>query len=72
MSNDGRSGTPTPLRDFQGLYRKARAGELKQFTGIDDPYEAPLDPEVTLHTDRESVEQSALKVVRKLEELGWC
>jgi adenylylsulfate kinase-like enzyme len=53
------------------LYRKARAGELKQFTGIDDPYEAPLNPEVTLHTDRESVEECATKIVRKLEELGW-
>jgi adenylylsulfate kinase len=58
-------------RDVKGLYRKARAGELKQFTGIDDPYEAPLNPEVTLHTDRESVEECATKIVRKLEELGW-
>jgi len=58
-------------RDVKGLYRKARAGELKQFTGIDDPYEAPLNPEVTLDTSRESVEQGALKVIGKLEELGW-
>jgi hypothetical protein len=58
-------------RDVKGLYRKARAGELKQFTGIDDPYEAPLNPEVTLDTSQESVEQGALKVIGKLEELGW-
>jgi adenylylsulfate kinase len=58
-------------RDVKGLYRKARAGELKQFTGIDDPYEAPLNPEVTLDTSQESVEQGALKVIEKLEELGW-
>jgi adenylylsulfate kinase len=58
-------------RDVKGLYRKARAGEIKQFTGIDDPYEAPLNPEVTLHTDRESVDACAMKIVRKLEDLGW-
>jgi len=41
------------------------------FTGIDDPYEEPLNPEVTLHTDLETVEESAGKVIRKLDELGW-
>jgi adenylylsulfate kinase len=58
-------------RDPKGLYRKARAGEIKQFTGIDDPYEEPLDPEVTLYTDRESMDESTGKVIVKLEELGW-
>jgi adenylylsulfate kinase len=58
-------------RDTKGLYRKARLGEIKQFTGVDDPYEEPFDPEVTLFTDRETVEESTMKVIRKLEELGW-
>lgn len=58
-------------RDVKGLYRKARAGELKQFTGIDDPYEEPSDPEVTLFTDRETVEQSTQKVMAAIEKLGW-
>jgi adenylylsulfate kinase len=49
-------------RDVKGLYRKARSGELKYFTGIDDPYEPPLDPELVCHTDTEAVEQSAEKV----------
>ena len=58
-------------RDTKGLYRKARLGELKQFTGVDDPYEEPLNPEVVVSTDRETVEESAGKVIRKLEDLGW-
>lgn len=57
-------------RDVKGLYRKARLGEIKQFTGIDDPYEEPLSPEVTLHTDRESVEESTTRVIRKLDDMG--
>ncbi len=58
-------------RDTKGLYRKARLGELKQFTGVDDPYEEPLDPEVIVYTDRETVDESAAKVIGKLEEIGW-
>src|SRR5512143_345332 len=59
-------------RDVKGLYRKALAGELKHFTGVDDPYEAPLKPEVTCHSDgSESPQQSAAKILRKLEELGY-
>ena len=58
-------------RDTKGLYRKARLGEITQFTGVDDPYEAPLKPEVIVSTDRETVEERAAKVIRKLEELGW-
>lgn len=51
------------LRDPKELYRKARSGEIRGFTGIDDPYEAPLDPEVVCDTEHESVKQSSLKVV---------
>jgi len=49
-------------RDPKGLYQKAKAGEIKQFTGIDSPYEPPLAPDLELRTDRESVEQSVEKV----------
>jgi adenylylsulfate kinase len=58
-------------RDVKGLYAKARAGEIKEFTGIDDPYEPPLEPEVVCRTDRESVEESARKVLDKLVELKF-
>jgi adenylylsulfate kinase len=44
-------------RDPKGLYKKARAGEIKNFTGIDDPYEPPVDPEIHLHTDEMTLEQ---------------
>lgn len=57
-------------RDVKGLYKKALAGELKHFTGVDDPYEAPLSPEVTVETDRETPEQSAARIIAKLEELN--
>ena len=56
-------------RDAKGLYKKALAGELPQFTGVSDPYEAPLNPEVTLHTAVESPEQSADKVWEALHRL---
>ncbi len=59
-------------RDVKGLYKKALAGEIKNFTGVDDPYESPLNPEVICHTDgRETPQQSAAKVIAKLEELGY-
>ncbi len=58
-------------RDLKGLYQRARAGEIKGFTGVDDPYEPPLNPEVTCKTDVESVEESVEKVLKKLEELGY-
>jgi adenylylsulfate kinase len=58
-------------RDVKGLYKKARSGEIKQFTGINDPYEAPLNPEVECRTDLETIEESVSKVVAKLEELGY-
>ena len=50
-------------RDPKGMYRRARSGEIKQFTGIDDPYEPPIDPEITCHTDRESIEESVNKTL---------
>jgi adenylylsulfate kinase len=59
-------------RDPKGLYRQVRDGEVRGFTGVDDPYEPPLHPEVTCHTDgRETVEQSVARVLAKLEELGY-
>jgi adenylyl-sulfate kinase len=57
-------------RDVNGLYAKAFAGEIKGFTGVDDPYEEPSDPEVVVDTDVQSPEESARVVVEKLEELG--
>lgn len=57
-------------RDPKGLYKKARAGEIKNFTGIDDPYEAPLKPEIHLHTDKMTVEQEVQFVLDHLEENG--
>ena len=57
-------------RDVKGLYEKAFAGEIKGFTGVDDPYEAPSDPELLIDTEAHSPEESAQLVVAKLEELG--
>ena len=58
-------------RDVKGLYARARAGEIKQFTGIDDPYEAPLNPEIECRTDKETLDESVAKVMDKLKELGY-
>lgn len=58
-------------RDVKGLYKKARAGEIKAFTGIDDPYEPPLKPEVICNTDKETLEESVNKILRTLEVLGY-
>ena len=57
-------------RDVKGLYEKAFSGEIKEFTGVSDPYEAPTAPELVLHTEQETPDQSARRVVEKLEELG--
>ena len=57
-------------RDTKGLYKKARAGEIKNFTGISDPYEAPTNAEVTVHTDKESIEESAEKILAYLAQRG--
>ena len=54
-------------RDKKGLYKKARKGEIKDFTGISDPYEPPEDPEIVLHTDKETVKESINKVIEYLE-----
>ncbi len=54
-------------RDVKGLYAKALAGEILHFTGVDDPYEAPINPEITIHSDLESVEQSLARVLEYLE-----
>ncbi len=58
-------------RDVKGLYKKALAGEIKNFTGIDDPYEEPLNPEVVIESDKETPEQSVAKIVAKLEAMGY-
>jgi adenylylsulfate kinase len=56
-------------RDVKGLYQKARAGLIKGFTGIDDPYEAPENPELEIRTDQMSIEDSALRIVEYLRPL---
>lgn len=57
-------------RDPKGLYKKARAGEIKNFTGIDDPYEAPTNPEIHLHTDQMTLEEEVTIVIEYLVEKG--
>ena len=57
-------------RDVNGLYAKAFAGEIKGFTGVDDPYEAPASPEIVVDTEGIEPEESAAIVIAKLEELG--
>jgi len=57
-------------RDPKGLYKKARAGEIKEFTGISAPYEEPLSPEIVVNTGELNLEQSVEKVIRFLEERG--
>lgn len=57
-------------RDPKGLYKKARAGEIKGFTGIDDPYEAPVKPEVHLHSDEMTIEQELALLISELETRG--
>jgi adenylylsulfate kinase len=58
-------------RDPKGLYKKAMAGEIKGFTGVDDPYEAPEDPELMLDTMVETPEQSLQNTLNRLKELGY-
>ena len=58
-------------RDVKGLYKKALAGEIKGFTGVDDPYEPPLKPELIIETETESPQESAARILRKLEQLGY-
>jgi adenylylsulfate kinase len=58
-------------RDVKGLYKKALAGEIKGFTGVDDPYEPPLNPELTIETETESPLESVSRILRGLEESGY-
>ncbi|MCK4413106.1 MAG: adenylyl-sulfate kinase [Candidatus Eisenbacteria sp.] len=58
-------------RDTKGLYKKALAGEIKGFTGIDDPYEAPENPEITIHSGKESQDESLQKILRTLELMNY-
>src|SRR6266702_1540887 len=57
-------------RDTKGLYRRALAGEIAQFTGVSDPYEEPLAPELVIDTEQESVPGSAARVIERLIQLG--
>jgi adenylylsulfate kinase len=58
-------------RDVKGLYQKAREGQIIGFTGVDDPYEPPLDPELDIPTINQSPEESAQLILNKLEERGY-
>jgi len=58
-------------RDVKGLYRRARAGEIPEFTGISAPYEAPLYPELVLDTNRQTVDESVGAILRHLEDKGY-
>ncbi len=65
----------TPLeecirRDVKGMYKKAIAGEMKDFTGVSAPYEPPHKPEITIHTAKETAEESAARILGKLEQMG--
>jgi adenylyl-sulfate kinase len=57
-------------RDTKGLYRRVLAGEVANFTGISDPYEPPLNPEVVVETGKETIEQSVARILQKLRELN--
>jgi adenylyl-sulfate kinase len=58
-------------RDVKGLYKKAIAGEIKNFTGVSDPYEEPISPEVVVDSSIEKVEDSVEKIILRLKELGY-
>ena len=58
-------------RDVKGLYKKARSGEIPQFTGVSDPYEEPNNPEITVETSKETPEESADKILKWLKENGF-
>jgi adenylylsulfate kinase len=58
-------------RDTRGMYKKAMAGEIKNFTGISDPYEEPLESEVLIKSDEETIRESAAKIMDKLKELRY-
>lgn len=58
-------------RDVKGLYKKAMKGEIKNFTGVDDPYEAPEKPEIHVDSSKETLEESTRKIIKTLELLGY-
>ncbi len=58
-------------RDVKGLYKLVDEGKIKNFTGVDDPYEEPENPELVIETDKETVEESVRRIFTKLEELGY-
>jgi len=58
-------------RDVKGLYAKAMRGEIPHFTGVSDPYEAPLTPEIWIHSDKQTPEESVNLIFRRLTELGY-
>jgi adenylyl-sulfate kinase len=58
-------------RDVKGLYRQAREGKIKEMTGVDDPYEPPERPDITVDTLGHTPEESAKHILRELERLGW-
>ena len=58
-------------RDPKGLYAKVKMGEITNFTGIDQDYEIPLNPEITLDTDKETLQQCSQKIMQKLKDLGY-
>jgi len=58
-------------RDVKGMWKKALAGEIKNFTGVDDPYEAPEKPEVIVETDNETIDESVGKIIKTLEALEY-
>ena len=57
-------------RDPKGLYKRARAGDIKNFTGIDDPYESPYNPEIHLHSDKMTLEEEVLIIINYLKDKG--
>jgi adenylylsulfate kinase len=54
-------------RDINGVYRRAQTGEIHNVTGLDDPYEPPLEPDVVCHTHRETIEESVAKVLHRID-----
>lgn len=58
-------------RDPKGLYKKALSGEIEKFTGVSDPYEEPLAPQIVVETHVDSISQSTARIIRSLEEMGY-
>jgi adenylyl-sulfate kinase len=58
-------------RDVKGLYKKALAGEIQNFTGVSDPYEPPLEPDIVVRTSEQTPEESAATIIARLESLGY-